>query len=640
MSILARVLLMQLPVPNNPDTNVALAAGYLKAYAHSLGLLEQVAVDILPRDLADHAGDQLLVDTIVQAAPDMLAISLYTWNSERSLGIAQCIRARLPGLVVVIGGPEVQHDNRWVVEHAAVDVAVVGEGEQTFADLLGLLVAARRGAPGAVPALAPALLAEVPGIVYRDGERRVSTGKRQALADLSIIPSPYLLGYLEIDPQALMMIEVSRWCPYSCSFCLYGRNMGARLGSRLFPLQRLLDEIGWGLERGARRVHFVEANLNLVPLFKPLMQALAELHADRGLQFYAELRGEHLNDDTVALLAAGGLVVAEVGLQTANPEALRVARRRTDLARWAAGTRRLYEYGVEVLLDVIVGLPGDTVEGIAGTLAFIESERLGPFDAFTLQMLPGTAVRQDAGQYVVSFQQRPPYYVLSTDRLSFEALRRLRAELRERAGIDPQLVEGCPPPRLNALAPGRAPGDAALIERVDLLRAGEPDAALFPPGRLAAHIDLIASWEQLSGTWGAWLAAAIAANPSSLFDIYIVGRPPAARELAAWRAGLPYQPGYLDRVAIFRRTTLEVPHDRVSPRMWLVPAWTSELDPDDYAGQAMVVWRYDMRDDLAAPVESWERAGGEGIWVRDRGEHCVAPWRATTSMLLWSGQET
>src|SRR6266545_7503540 len=110
-----RVLLAQLPVPNNPPTNVPLAAGYLKAYAQAQGLLEQVDVDILPRALADHAGDALLVEEIVARQPDMLGLSLYTWNSECSLDVAARARARLPGLLVVAGGPEVQRDNDWVL---------------------------------------------------------------------------------------------------------------------------------------------------------------------------------------------------------------------------------------------------------------------------------------------------------------------------------------------------------------------------------------------------------------------------------------------------------------------------------------------------------------------------------------------
>ena len=73
-----RVLLVQLPVPNNPATNVPLAAGYLKAHAHSRGLLDLVEIDILPRGLADHAGDALLVQAIVARQPELLGISLYT----------------------------------------------------------------------------------------------------------------------------------------------------------------------------------------------------------------------------------------------------------------------------------------------------------------------------------------------------------------------------------------------------------------------------------------------------------------------------------------------------------------------------------------------------------------------------------
>ena len=131
-----RVLLVQLPVPNNPALNTPLAAGYLKAYAESCGLGDRVVIDILPRAVADCAGDAALVQAIVDRAPDLLGFSLYTWNSERSLEVARRVRMRLPDLRVVVGGPEVQADNTWVREHPAVSVAVIGEGEQAFADLL------------------------------------------------------------------------------------------------------------------------------------------------------------------------------------------------------------------------------------------------------------------------------------------------------------------------------------------------------------------------------------------------------------------------------------------------------------------------------------------------------------------------
>ena len=48
-----------------------------------------------------------------------------------------------PDIRILLGGPEITGDNRWVLEQAAIDLAVIGEGEQTFFDLLSALDAGR-----------------------------------------------------------------------------------------------------------------------------------------------------------------------------------------------------------------------------------------------------------------------------------------------------------------------------------------------------------------------------------------------------------------------------------------------------------------------------------------------------------------
>lgn len=671
-----RVLLAQLPVPNNPATNVPLAAGYLKAYAQARGLLDRVEIEILSRALADHAGDALLVDAIVERRPDVLGLSLYTWSSERSLAIAERARARLPGLLVIVGGPEVQRDNDWLLGHPAVGVAVLGEGEQTFAELLALLADDRQPqAPSPKPqdpwlkypiTLSPCHLAAVRGIAFRDeaGELIV-TGERVALADLAPLPSPYLLGYLEPGP--ILMVEISRWCPYACAFCLYGRNMGPKLGSRYFPLERILAEVRWGRERGATQIHFVEANLNLVPVFRPLMGALADLNADGALAIYAELRGEHLTDEAVEALVRAGLRVAEVGLQTANPVALAAAHRRTDLQKWAAGTRRLARRGVEIYLDVILGLPADDAAGAAETLDFIRREDLGAYDVFTLQVLPGTETRRQAAEYGLTFQERPPYYILGTDRLSYGELRRLRRDLKLGAGLDPDEVEGCPPPRLEALeaprfgekkrpdlvetrrqgdeeigrsdAPGLPISSSPCLDRLRLLGGDDAgwEAAAASVRQLARHVDVVARWQD-AGRLSGLLAQAIEANPTALFDCYLLAEePPPPEALAAWRAALPYQPGYLDRVAVYRRAAPDPAHERVSPRLWLVLPWTAQAEPGRYRGVAELIWRYDLDEGDEPPLGAWRSAGGAGVWVRGLAEAQVAQLRERGGLRLWSG---
>lgn len=610
------MLLVQLPVPNNPALNVPLAAGYLKAYAHAQGLLDRVEIELLPRHLADYAGDALLVDEIVRHAPDVLGLSLYTWNSERTLDIARRVKQQRPAMQVIVGGPEVQRDNLWVLGHPVVDIAVLGEGEQTFADLLtrgrGSGIGDQEGEVSSPHPPPPDPRSLIPGIAFRDDAGNlIFTPERPALPDLAVVPSPYLLGYLDTPPDGMLMIEVSRWCPYGCSFCLYGRNMGPKLGSRYFGLDRVLDEIAWGRDRGVQRVHFVEANLNLVPLFWPLMRALHDLNADHRIAFYAELRGEHLTDEVVAALDRANVRYVEVGLQTANPDALVASHRRTNLQKWAAGARRLYDAGIEVYLDVILGLPADDPAGVRHTLDFIAAENLGPYDVFTLQVLPGTAVRSQAAQYGLRFGDRPPYYVLQTDRFSPDDLQRLRRELKERVNLDPDAIEGMPTPRRTPAGSEKPDPPRSFFTLRDATKIAEFGNAIH---QLAAHVDLVANCDLHAIREP--LAHAITANPSTIFDLYLIcddHTAPAVDQIAAWRDALPCQPGYLDRVAVYGGDGFAAGHRRVSPRVFVVLPWTATLDPDSYAGVAEVVWQFELGEGDAIPFGSWRAAGGAGI---------------------------
>ncbi len=623
------VLLFQLPVPNNPSTNIPLAAGYLMAYAQAQTRDGCPAnISILPRQIADYAGDALLVQAIVAHAPDMLGMSLYTWNSERSLDIARRVKERLPHLVVVGGGPEVQPDNNWLLQHPGLDIAVIGEGEQTFVALLHWLHTARD----------PAHLAHIAGLAYRNGSQVMITSPRVALDDLAIVPSPYLTGCLDVSPGGMALVEVSRWCPYACSFCLYGRNMGTKLGRRYFDLERVLAEVAWAKQRGAAAIHFVEANLNLIPHFARLMAALADLNADRALALYAELRGEHLSEEVVIALERAGLRVAEVGLQTANPTALAAVRRTTSLPRWAAGTRRLLDHKIEVLLDVILGLPLDDTAGIQTTLRFIEQERLGDYDIFMLQVLPGTAIRQQARQYGLVYQERPPYYVLQTSSLSFAELQQERHRLKSNAGLNPDDTDGVPLPRCTALERRAETGCTGLcnaahfaeepVQHIDLGTEPYPSVQ-----HLASHVDLIVGKGDIQAAT-AWLAAAISANPTTLFDIYLICQEaPCPDTLHAWRTALPHQPGYLDYLAIYQPP--EAAQSRLSPRLWIVLPWSVVAEPACYTPWARVIWHYEHAADEVPPLGAWRAAGGAGIWVTGSTPAQADTWSAETGLLFW-----
>ena len=103
-----RLKLVQLPVPPPAALaatgNVPLAAGCLGVAARVHGLDQRLALEVLPPAITDVTGDTRLADLIAKDEPDFLGLSLYLWNSERSLHLAREVKRRSPRTRVLIGG--------------------------------------------------------------------------------------------------------------------------------------------------------------------------------------------------------------------------------------------------------------------------------------------------------------------------------------------------------------------------------------------------------------------------------------------------------------------------------------------------------------------------------------------------------
>ena len=72
----------------------------------------------------------------MDAKPDIVGMSCYLWNVERSLFLAKQIKHQLPACTVVLGGPEITPDNGFLLQRGEFDIGVVGEGEEVWKQLL------------------------------------------------------------------------------------------------------------------------------------------------------------------------------------------------------------------------------------------------------------------------------------------------------------------------------------------------------------------------------------------------------------------------------------------------------------------------------------------------------------------------
>jgi hypothetical protein len=459
-----KVLLLQLPIPPpGPRAirgNVPLAAGYLKFFARRRGLEEFYDIQILPGGLADTLSDQGLVEAILARDPWMTGFTCYVWNIERSLWIAQRLKAARPELKIVLGGPEITADNGWVLAHAAVDFAIIGEGEQTFAELLDAL---RRG---------PAPDRAIDGLAVLPGGKLPAF--RAPLANLDEICSPYLEGILDAADGRLMLLETIRGCRFRCKFCYYPKSYDSLY---VLSSDRVEESLRYARGRDVDEVSLLDPTLNQRRDFLDFLRLLVRNNPDRRFTYTAELRAEGINAQSAALLKEANFTEVEIGLQSTDPKAQELMSRKVHLPAFERGVRAMLDAGIRVRTDLILGLPGDTAESIRRGIDYLVSTRLfTDVQVFNLSVLPGTAFRQESQRLGLSFQARPPYYVLQTPTLDLQQLYLLMEEAQEAFGIE---FDPFPPPRFDF--PPRGDGLEELV-KVDF-DCPEPAAALPSPQR-------------------------------------------------------------------------------------------------------------------------------------------------------------
>jgi radical SAM superfamily enzyme YgiQ (UPF0313 family) len=472
-----RVLLVQLPIPPLGPApirgNVPLAPAYLKLFAERQGLGTTYDIDLLPAAQANTLGDHALVEAITDRGPWLVGFTCYLWNIERTLWVAQELKQRRPGVRIVLGGPEITADNAWVLDTPDYDFAVIGEGEQTFAQLLlGLLA-------GEVPPVpTPGLYVPAAHGPRYDPARRPAF--RQPLPDLNVLGSPYLAGILDAADEQMLLLETTRGCVFKCKFCYYPKSY-----DRQYYLAR--DNILAGLrhaqQRGAREVFLLDPTLNQRKDFADFLRVLGEGNPGRRFSYFGELRGEGITAETARLLRAANFTEVEVGLQSIEPDAMQKMDRKNNLRAFERGVRAMLGEGIAVKVDLIVGLPGDTAESVRRGLHYLHDGGLSSdVQVFNLSILPGTAFRHEAAELGLKFQPRPPYYLLQTPALSRPEIYGLMQEAQELFGIE---FDAQPPPVLQFAESG----SPVPLWRLDLDR---PEQS--PPPPAAARAQAFTLW--------------------------------------------------------------------------------------------------------------------------------------------------
>ena len=378
-----------------------LALLYLKA-----ALVDHAAVgadDITILEFPPEATVEDMADAIHRATPDVLAASCYVWNVIDLMTAIARAKARLVAMRVVVGGPEVGPiAERVLGAWPAVDVVVKSEGEGPMVDLVTCW---RDGGD----------VRSVTGIWTQIAGRVREHPDAPIALDLDALASPHRRAYVG-HRDRIVCVETQRGCVFRCSFCFYNKDLSIR--NRRFDLDRVFDELGFWLQRDVKQLYLMDPVFNLNAARAKEICRFLIAHNTRHIPVHAEIWAEFVDDELAALMKAAHFDFLEVGLQTTDAATLATVDRRLKMQPFLDGIGHLRVHGLAFEVQLILGLPGDTLASFRESLNFAAALRPEYLAAFTLMVLPGTELWRQAGALDLVFESTPPYFIQSTPGMS------------------------------------------------------------------------------------------------------------------------------------------------------------------------------------------------------------------------------
>jgi len=332
---------------------------------------------------------QTIAEKLLFEEPQIIGIGVYIWNVTYVSELIHIIKKISPKTTIILGGPEVTHEP-FRVNLDVADYIVQGEGEDSFYKLCSQLV-------------------------NKDVvESRIVKMSMPSLKGLTL---PYQYYTDDDIKNRYIYVEISRGCPFACEFCL--SSMDEKV--RAFNLDEVLGEFQKLWDRGARNFKFVDRTFNInIKTANKILDFFLE--KDEPYFAHFEVIPDHFPDslkEKIKLFPHGALQL-EIGIQTLNLEIANNISRQLKLDKIKQNIRFLEsETEAHIHLDLIVGLPGESLESFGANLDKLVSLSSCEIQLGILKKLSGTFINRHDIEHGMVYSDIPPYDILKNNQLSF-----------------------------------------------------------------------------------------------------------------------------------------------------------------------------------------------------------------------------
>lgn len=363
-------------------------------------------VDIKEYTIKDNI--EYIIKDILINEPGFIGFSCYIWNISIIKILAVKIKEIAPKTKILFGGPETSYDYDEYLISKIVDFIIINEGEEAFNKLLKAINT-------------NTTFDDIPNLAYLKNDK-ITRNKQSVIKDLNILKSPYKFEEDILDiPKKVQYVELSRGCPYQCSYCLASLEKGLRF----FDISNVFETIDYLVSNGSKTIKFLDrsfnANRNIALQFFKL---LVEKDYPKTI-FQFEINGDVLHSDIIDYLINNvkkNYIRFELGIQSTNDKVNLAIDRYQNTDTLIKNIQKLQKSNVILHLDLIAGLPFENLDSFINTFNMIFMLFSNELQLGFLKMLKGTKIRREAELHDYNYSSNPPYEIIDNKYISKEEL--------------------------------------------------------------------------------------------------------------------------------------------------------------------------------------------------------------------------
>jgi len=337
----------------------------------------------------------VLLERLEGIRPDILCISSTTLGIRNAGSLAAEAKRMIPSLKVVVGGPHITAAPLETMERfSAFDIAVIGEGELTLDELLLALSSGNS-------------LSAVQGLIFREGNDLIDTGRRPFIRDLDSLPFPawdlleqfpnrYLPAPFKVMKLPAAILVTSRGCPNKCIFCdrsVFGSSCHG------YSAEYVVKQMSELYHRyGIREFSFEDDTfITFRNRLKEICERLIELRLD--ISWTCLGRVNHVTAENLRLMRKAGCWQISFGIESGSAEILTLINKRVTLDQVRQAVLLSREAGIRSKGFFIIGHPGETHDSIRTTIDFALELPLDDISVSLMTPFPGTELYRRAAEF-------------------------------------------------------------------------------------------------------------------------------------------------------------------------------------------------------------------------------------------------